>query len=314
VILISRGNENRVHTVKRITEKQISFLGAGLIVTAAVAYATCASNGGSHRLTYRDLASRIDASELTPQETKRLDDILNQEVSPCGDDLSLGESLFNPERCPLSQPAVSFVISMLKEDYNVEEISAAYVARYAAVKGLQIPVDGSPRFGPEHATITIVVFSDFECPHCAKAAEVLAKITREYPSDVAFIFKNYPLSIHPTAEMAARAGFAALKQEKFWEMHDTLFSVQGSPLDHERILTMALGLGMDVDAFDKDMSSTEATAVLDADRRLGEKLGVHGTPTLFVNGRILEGGTGELEQRIREEFLRKAVAESKKRN
>jgi len=303
-----------VHTVKKITEKQISLLGAGLIATAAVVYVTCASNGGATRLTHRDLASQIDASELTPQETKRLDEILNQEVSPCGDDLSLGESLFNPERCPLSQPAASFVIAMLKEDYNVEEISAAYVARYASVKGLQIPEDGSPRLGPERAAVTIVAFSDFECPHCAKAAEAMAKILREYPSDVALVFKNYPLAIHPTAEMAARAGFAALAQEKFWAMHDTLFSVQGGQLDHERILTMALGLGMDVDAFEKDMASTEATAALDADRRLGEKLGVHGTPTLFVNGRMLEGGTGELEQRIREEFLRKAVTESKKRN
>jgi protein-disulfide isomerase len=311
VILTSKHKENRLHPVKAISERHVSYAGAGLIVAAAIVYVTCATSGGSDRITYRDLGSRIDASELTPQETKRLDTILNQEVSPCGDDLSLGAALFGQDRCPLAQAAAAFVVSMLKQDYNVEEISTAYVARFAAVKGLDIPVDGSPRRGPEGAAITIVEFSDFECPYCAKASEALTQIGLEYPEHVAIVFKNFPLSIHPTAEMAARAGFAAAKQGKFWEMHDTLFSVQGSPLDRERIRTMALGLGLDVDAFEKDMASSEATDAIQADRRLGEKLGVEGTPALFVNGRQLEAGTNELGQRIREEFLRAAVAREK---
>jgi protein-disulfide isomerase len=91
-------------------------------------------------------------------------------------------------------------------------------------------------------------------------------------------------------------------------MHDTLFSAQGTPLDRERILVMALGLGMDVDAFEKDMASPEATKTIEADRRLGKELGVDGTPTLFVNGRKVQGGLDELDARIQEEFLRDAVA------
>jgi protein-disulfide isomerase len=296
--------------VAKLTEKRVSLIGAGLILAAAVVYATCGAVEGVERISYRDLVGRLDASELTPTETKALDVLLNQEVSPCGDDVSLGASLFNPDRCPLAPLAAEFVVSMLKEDFNVEEISIAYVSRYAAVKGLDVPLDGSPRLGPDKPLITIVVFSDFECPVCAKAAQALSRLVLEYPEHIALIYKYYPLTtIHPTAELAARAGFAAARQDKFWAMHDTLFSAQGSPLDRERILIMALGLGLDVDAFEKDMASPEATKTIEADHRLGKELGVDGTPSLFVNGRIVRGGLAELEARIHEEFLRAAVAE-----
>jgi protein-disulfide isomerase len=295
--------------VAKITEKHVSFIGAGLIAAAAVVYATCGASGGADRITYRDLVGRLDASELTPTETKALDILLNQEVSPCGDDVSLGASLFNPERCPLAPLAADFVVSMLKEDFNVDEISTAYVSRYASVKGLEIPVDGSPRVGAEKPLITVVVFSDFECPHCAKAAQELARLVLEYPDHLAVVYKNYPLAIHHTAEFAARAGFAAAQQDKFWDMHDTLFSAQGTPLDRDRVMTMAIGLGMDVDRFEKDMASPEATRTIEADRRLGAELGVEGTPALFVNGRKVQGGLAELHERIDEEFLRNAVKE-----
>jgi protein-disulfide isomerase len=296
--------------VAKPTEKHVSFIGAGLIAAAAIAYATCGADRGAERISYRDLAGRLDASELTPTETKALDVLLNQEVSPCGDDVSLGASLFNPSLCPLAPLAADFVLGMLKEDYNVEEISAAYVARYAAAKGLEIPVDGAPRLGAAEPAITVVVFSDFECPHCAKTGRALERLAREYPEHVAVVYKHYPLpSIHPTSELAARAGIAAHMQEKFWPMHDTLFSAQGSPIDRERILIMALGLGMDQDRFEKDMASAEATSTIEADRRLGKELGVDGTPALFVNGRIVNGGLPELDARIQEEFLRAAVRE-----
>ena len=309
MILTGPGNRNTLRPVAKLTEKRVSLIGAGVILAAAVVYATCGAGEGVARISYRDLAGKLDASELTPTETKALDVLLNQEVSPCGDDVSLGASLFAPESCPLAPLAAEFIVSMLKEDYNVEEISTAYVSRYAAVKGLEIPVDGSPRMGAQKPSITVVVFSDFECPFCSKAAERLERLALEYPEHVAVVYKNYPLAVHPTAELAARAGFAAARQDKFWDMHDTLFSAQGSPLDRERILTMALGLGLDVDAFEKDMASPEATSAIEEDRKLGHGLGVTGTPALFVNGRLLPGGLPELDARIREEFLRAAVKE-----
>jgi protein-disulfide isomerase len=209
------------------------------------------------------------------------------------------------------------VIEMVKEDYNVEEISAAYVTRYAAVKGLEIPLDGSPRAGAASPAVMIVIFTDFECPFCAKAADRIRDLARAYPEHVAVVFKNFPLESHPTAELAARAAFAAGRQGKFWEMHDTLFSAQGSELTRERIDTMAIGLGLDLDQFEEDLSSTAATAAIEADRRLGQELGVDSTPGIFVNGRPLTrmedgkprmSGAAGLEERVEEEFLRRAVA------
>jgi protein-disulfide isomerase len=243
--------------------------------------------------------------------------VVNAEVSPCGDDLSLARALFDPASCPLAPLAGEFVVEMLKQDYNAGEISAAYVGRYAAVKGLEIPVDGSPRTGAEKPAITLVVFTDFQCPFCSKAADALRDLQRSYPEHVAVVFKNFPIASHPKAELAARAGFAASRQDKFWEMHDTLFSTQGTELTRERIDTMAIGLGLDLDQFSEDLASTAATAAIEADRRLGEKLGVDSTPGVFVNGRPvtriedgeprMSGATG-LEERVKEEFLRQAVA------
>lgn len=281
---------------------------AATVLAGATVWLACSAAGGQRVASAKEIATVLDIRELTPSETKRLLRVLHGEVSPCGDDVSLALALFNPEACPLAPLAGRFVVQMVMEDYNEQEISAAYVARYAAAKGLEIPVDGSPRTGPEHAAATVVVFSDFECPFCAKAAEKLHEILRQYPNDVALVFKHDPLAIHPTAELMARAAYAAFRQDKFWEMHDTLFSASGSPVDRDRLVVMATGLGLDVKRFEEDLASSGATAAIEADRSLGKKLGVDGTPTIFVNGRKLENGVKDLEVRLREEFLRRAAA------
>lgn len=286
------------------------------VVVAAATWFTCSGRGRPDVIDARALGAVIDLGELTPKETKRFERVVNTEVSPCGDDVSLARSLFDPASCPLAPLAGEFVVEMLKQDYNAEEISAAYMGRYAAVKGTAIPIDGSPRTGAEKPAITLVVFTDFQCPFCAKAADTLHDLLRAYPEHLALVFKNYPLASHPKAELAARAGFAAARQGKFWEMHDTLFSTQGIELTRERIDTMAIGLGLDLDQFSEDLASTAATAAIEADRRLGEELGVDSTPGVFVNGRPvtrieegkarMSGATG-LEERVKEEFLRQAV-------
>jgi len=306
--------------VQRALKRHAPLALAFVAIAALAMWLTCSGRGRPDVIDARALGAVIDVSELTPKETKRLEQVVNAEVSPCGDDVSLALSLFDPAGCPLAPLAGEFVVEMLKQDYNAEEISSAYVGRYAAVKGLDIPVDGSPRAGAGEPAVTIVVFTDFECPFCAKAADTLRDLLRAYPEHVAVVFKNFPLESHPKAELAARAAFAAARQDKFWEMHDTLFSVQGTELTRERIDTMAVGLGLDLDQFSEDLASTAATAAIEADRRLGQELGVDSTPGIFVNGRpvtrIEDGkprmsGAAGLEERIKEEFLRQAVARSR---
>lgn len=261
-------------------------------------------SGGPRFVSVKELGGRIDVSQLTPLEVKRLEKVLNSEVSPCGDPVTLAESLFNTDKCPLAARAALFIVERIKLDYNEREISAAYVGRYASLKGLEIPVDGSPMRGAENPKVQVVVFTDFECPFCAKAAGLIEEVERRHAEDVAVIYKALPLSIHPTAELAARAGFAAHRQEKFWPMHDTLFSASGTPLSRERIEIMAEGLGLDLEQFKKDLASPAATAALAADQKLGASLGVEGTPTLFVNGRLLDSGPKALEERVGEELIR----------
>jgi protein-disulfide isomerase len=201
--------------------------------------------------------------------------------------------------------AGKFVVEQIKDDYNEEEISKAYLMRYAELKGLDLPVEGSPRKGPEDASLTFVVFTDFRCPFCKKADEHLDDLARAYPDKVALVHKNLPLiQLHPQAELAARAAFAAGQQGKFWEMHDTLFSAGGAELPRELIDTMAEGLGLDMDRFEEDLSSTAATAALEADKKLADKLGIKGTPFIYLNGRPVSNAKEAIEERFKEALLR----------
>jgi len=299
--------------VKKLIEKGLTYVSIAVFLAATVTYLMCSGVRKGDLVSAREMVGILDISELTPSETKRLDELLNREVSPCGDDVSLGKALHDREGCPLAPMAVDFIMDMLMEDYNVEEVSAAYMSRYAALKGLEIPIDGSPRMGAEDPQVMLVVFSDFGCPHCAKAAVALEDLVRSYPDDLAMVYKHYPLKSHPMAEMTAGAAFSAHRQGKFWEMHDTLFSAQGSQLTRERIDAMAVGLGLDIEEFEEDLGSPAATSAIEADVKLGKELGVDGTPTVFVNGRKLDAGMRGVEERVREEFLRHAVLEGRKK-
>ncbi len=288
---------------RMFTKTHLLFSIVSALVIVAFGY-SCSTGKGPRFVTAKQLEARIDLSQLTPLETKRLEEVMNNEVSPCGDDVTLAEALRNPEHCPLAPLASRFVIRQVMDDYSAEEISTAYLARYAALKGLEIPVNGSPRTGAEKPIVTIVVFTDFECPFCAKTAGTMHELLRRYPKEIAVVHKNYPLSSHKNAETAARAAYAAHKQGKFWEMHDVIFSALGSPLDRSRFDVMAVGLGLDLEQFQEDFASPAATAAIAADKKLAEQYGIGGTPAIFVNGRVIDEGLSGLNERIAEEFLR----------
>ena len=103
-----------------------------------------------------------------------------------------------------------------------------------------IAVDGSPVKGPADARITLVEFSDFECPFCSSAVKQVDIVMAAYPKDVKLIYKQFPLSMHPHAELAAEASLAAREQGKFWEMYDVLFK-NFRQLSRENILALGQG-------------------------------------------------------------------------
>ena len=291
--------------MKRLKNKDSMFIALASALSLFFICFACATRTDPRYIDIRTMSSKIDISELTPIESKRLERVLNSQTSPCGDDVTLAESLFNSAHCPLAPLAGKFVLEQIKQDYNEAEISDAYLMRYAKLKGRDIPLDGSPVKGAQSPIVTFVVFTDFQCPFCARTAEKLDAVVRTRPDEIALIHKNFPLtSIHPQSDLAARAAYAAGRQDKFWEMHDVLFSASGTELTRERIDGMAEGLGLDLDRFKEDITSTAATAAIDGDKALGKKLGVTATPTIFINGRKIHNGYKGIDERLNEELLR----------
>jgi protein-disulfide isomerase len=157
----------------------------------------------------------------------------------------------------------------------------------AAVRKIDVPAE-SPAFGPKYAKVTIVEWSDFQCPYCSRAAPTVERLRKEYGNDVRFVFRNLPLPMHPNARIAAQAAMAANAQGKFWEMHDQLFANQAA-LDRASLERTAEKLGLDMARFGKDIDGAVVQAQIEADMAAATAAGVRGTPTLFVNGRPMSG-------------------------
>ncbi len=156
-------------------------------------------------------------------------------------------------------------------------------------KAYAVNTKGSPaKGGAANAAVTLVEFSDFQCPFCSRVTDTLDQIEEAYGDKVRIVFKHLPLRMHSRAPMAHAASEAANSQGKFWEMHDLIFENQRD-LTEAAYLRYAAQIGMDVDQFKKDMVSASVKARVDADAAEAAKLGVTGTPGFFVNGYFLSG-------------------------
>lgn len=152
-----------------------------------------------------------------------------------------------------------------------------------------IPVDGAPVWGPEDARVTIIEYSDFECPFCARLLPTLKQVRATYPDDVRIVFKHLPLvSIHPRAMDAHKAAVAAGNQGKFWEMHDLLYENPGQ-LDPGILRAHARALDLDLEVFEADLRDSDVEEVITSNAGEAEAMGVTSTPSLFINGRYLSG-------------------------
>jgi protein-disulfide isomerase len=146
-----------------------------------------------------------------------------------------------------------------------------------------LPGDGPSR-GPAMAPVTIIEFSDFQCPYCAQAIPMLKRLMDKYSDQVRFVYRNFPLeTIHPNALNAALAAECANEQEHFWQMHDALFADQ-KVLDVSYLEERAIQVGLDMVKFRECMSTQRYIDKVRQDVTDGQKYGVRGTPTFFVNG------------------------------
>lgn len=153
-----------------------------------------------------------------------------------------------------------------------------------------VTVKDAPFKGGSDAKVTIVEYSDFQCPFCSKGAAVLAEIEKKYGNKVKIAFKNFPLPFHSQARLAAEAALCAKEQNNkfFWKMHDTMFADQ-TKLDKENLLLSAKKSGVKEADFKACLEATKYKALVDADMAEGQKLGIKSTPTFFVNGKLVSG-------------------------
>ena len=172
-------------------------------------------------------------------------------------------------------------------------------------KVYDIEVGDSPIRGSKDAKITIVEWADFQCPFCVRVNPTLEQIAKEYGDKVRVAFKHLPLSMHNKARAAHQASEAAHRQGKFWEMHDRIFA-SPKDLSPETYLRYAREIGLDIDKYNSDFSSSSVRKVVDADLAMARKLGVSGTPSFFVNGRFLSGAQpyGSFARLIDEELAK----------
>lgn len=170
-----------------------------------------------------------------------------------------------------------------------------------------VSADGAFAQGPKDAPVTIVEFSDFQCPFCSRVIGTLKEVVRLYPQQVRLAFRDFPIaSLHPKAQKAAEAARCAGEQGKFWEYHDLLFEsqAQATTADFKRF---AGQLKLDASRFATCLDSGRHVGAVAADIQEGTRLGITGTPTFFINGRLVVGALPlETFQRLIERELRRS--------
>lgn len=153
---------------------------------------------------------------------------------------------------------------------------------------LAVPVTAKDHTaGPATAHITLVEYGDYQCPSCGDALPLIQKLQKHFGDKLRFVFRNFPLEMHPYAEHAAETAEFAAAHDKFWPMHDLLYKHQAN-LSDERLLKLAAQLGLPTDELAKALHAGTYRARVQADLESGERSGVTGTPMFYINGKLYE--------------------------
>lgn len=241
---------------------------------------------------------KVDLSGLTPAQTTRALKLLRQQDCSCRCGMKVAECRMKDPSCAYSRGMSDITVKAVREGKNDSQVLAAVAASDIA-KGpadhsklledaVKIPLTNAPVRGPASAPVTLVEFSDFQCPFCIAATPQLESVLKAYPSQVKLIFKEFPLDSHAQAPLAAAAALSAHKQGKFWPMYDGLFAQKGN-LSRKGVLALAASAGLDMKRFQTDLDSPEIKKEVEQDMTDGERIGVDSTPTLFVNGQRYNG-------------------------
>lgn len=147
---------------------------------------------------------------------------------------------------------------------------------------------GAPSKGAKNAKVTVVEFSDFQCPYCEEARTLMSTLLARYPDELRVVYRDFPLDQHPEARQAAEAAQCAHEQEQFWPYHDLLFD-NPDKLESNALKQYAQELDLNMEAFNACLASGRSKSIIAQHEKAAEKLGVQGTPAIFLNGIKLIG-------------------------
>jgi protein-disulfide isomerase len=238
----------------------------------------------------------VDLSGLSPAQKTTVLKLLRGRDCTCGCGMKVAECRVKDPNCFYSKGLASVIVASIKagksEKDALADVEASRFAHPPEHKLLEDPIEvptaGAPETGPDNAPITLVEFTDFQCPYCAMATPQIQAVLRAYPTQVRLFFKQFPLDIHSQAALAAAAAVAAQKQGKFWQMHDALFASHND-LRRPTILALASAVGLDMKRFEADLDSPEVRKAVSKDLDDGTNIGVMSTPTLFIDGQHYNG-------------------------
>jgi protein-disulfide isomerase len=243
-----------------------------------------------------DTLNGVDFSSLSPAQKATVLKILREHDCSCGCGMKMAQCRMLDPSCSYSRGLASVIVQAIKDGKSeADAVTAASESKFGHVQQpklledpVPIPTGGSPIRGLQTAPVTLVEFSDFQCPYCVAAFPELEAVLKAYPTQVKLIFKQYPLETHSQAALAAAAAIAAQKQGKFWPMHDAMFTAHDD-LSRDNLLALAQKNGIDLKRFQADLDSTEVKEAITRDVQDGDRAGVSGTPTLFIDGQHYNG-------------------------
>jgi protein-disulfide isomerase len=230
------------------------------------------------------LKAEID-SKITPPSDEQIKKVYDQNASrlPPGSTLeSFRERIVEYLNGPQKQERGKQLFDGLKKKANV-----AVMLTEPPASRKQVEAKGPTR-GPQNAKVTVVEFSDFQCPFCGRAHDTVEQVMQSYAGKLRLVFRQFPLDFHQNAAKAAEAALCANEQGKFWEYHDVLFKNQDK-LEVPKLKEHATAMGLDGAKFADCLDSGKQAAAVKSDMEAGQQVGVTGTPAFFINGVMLSG-------------------------
>lgn len=201
----------------------------------------------------------------------------------------------------MSKQFVAIVVACLIALFGIFALTSKKDSSTNTNTNSNAPTLSNNVIGQNVKKVSLVEYGDFQCPACGQYHPLVKQLVDQYKTDIQFQFRNFPLqSIHPNARAASRAAEAAAKQGKYWEMHDLLYEQQASWQDSSNARSIFEGyasqIGLKLDTFKTDFASQEVNEIINADYKEGEKLGVTGTPTFFLQGKKIDKNPQTLDE------------------